>query len=339
MQYAFQLLPHANIRYMDSLQKLAKAELQCLLQGLGLRAIPHIELLGGAPFLLFETDPLSDQAIKVLSKLSCLYMAASLEDGLLRPLTFDNPWYLPGDVAEVLKYKGKTSPAFTMMMINCALSASGYLCHPEPITVMDPLSGKGTTLFCALRRGENAIGLEIDKKDVKECSDYFRKYLQLHLYKHQHKLSSLTVPSEKAVPQQSFVFDTDPAAYAKGDGHTLRLLQGDTMLAHRLIKPESVHVMVADLPYGVQHAPQSGTKPMSFDAFMAKALPAWHKLLKKDGALALSFNTFTLDHDKLIHMLERAGFTPLSDSPYHDFSHWVEQAVNRDLVIARPNHK
>lgn len=339
MQYAFQLLSHANIRYMDSLQKLAKAELQCLLQGLRINATPQIDFLGGAPFLLFESDPLSDQAIKVLSKLSCLYMAASLEDGLLRPLTFENPWYLPGDVAEVLKYKGKTSPAFTTMMINCARSASGYLCHQEPITVMDPLCGKGTTLFCALRSGENAIGLEIDKKDVKECSDYFKKYLQLHLYKHQHKQSSLTVPGEKAVPQQSFVFDTDPVSYANGNGRTLRLIQGDTMLANRLVKPESVHLMVADLPYGVQHAPKNGTKPLSFDVFMAKALPAWHKLLKKDGAIALSFNTFTLPHDKLVHMLERAGFTPLSDPPYNDFAHWVEQAVNRDLVIARPAHK
>ena len=34
MQYAFQLLPHPNVRYQSALEKLGKAELQCMLLAL-----------------------------------------------------------------------------------------------------------------------------------------------------------------------------------------------------------------------------------------------------------------------------------------------------------------
>ena len=34
-------------------------------------------------------------------------------------------------------------------------------------------------------------------------------------------------------------------------------------------------------------------------------------------------------------LLAEAGFTPLTDAPYDDFEHYVEQAVHRDFVVAR----
>ena len=58
MQYALLLWPHANIRYMDALQKLAKAELSCLLKALHIDAPVSSETLGGASFLTFISDPL-----------------------------------------------------------------------------------------------------------------------------------------------------------------------------------------------------------------------------------------------------------------------------------------
>ena len=339
MQYAFQLLPHANIRYTDSLQKLACAELQCLLHGLGLEKHIRLESLGGAPFLLFEAQELAPEAIYVLSRHSAVYMAALYEEGRLRPLLFPDPWYLPGDVAQVLKYKGKTNAAFTMLMLNCALSASGFVRAGEPLTVMDPLCGKGTTLFCALRRGSHAVGLEIDRKALKECGDYFERYLQFHRCKHQRKASSLTMPGGGSATQETFLFASDSQKYSAGDTRTLRLIHGDTLLAGKLVKPQSVHLMAADLPYGVQHAPRDGAKPASFLTLLEKALPVWRGLIKKEGALALSFNTYTLKREQLKKALARAGFIPLDDAPYNDFAHWVEQAVNRDLIIAVPSHK
>ena len=335
MQYALLLWPHANIRYMEALEKLAKAELSCLLKALKIDAPVCAETLGGAFFLTFETQRLNDEAFRALSGLSSFYLIAEKENGCLKPLTPAYPWYLPADAAEVLKYKGKTNAAFTALMINCALMASDFFPVKERLTVLDPMCGKGTSLYCALRAGFNATGVEIDKKDWKEAGDYFSRYLQLHKFKHKKKAASLTLPKGQSAPETQFTFADTPEHYADGQELTLRLIQGDARRAGELLKPKSVHLIACDLPYGVQHAPQQGQKPLSLTGLLSQTLPGLKKVLKPGGAAAFSFNTYTLSRQTLIKLLEEAGFTPVTEVPYDDFEHWVEQAVNRDLVIAR----
>ena len=53
------------------------------------------------------------------------------------------------------------------------------------------------------------------------------------------------------------------------------------------------------------------------------------------GALAFSFNIYTLRRKEVEQLLTEAGLHVLSEGPYADFSHWVEQAVERDVVVAR----
>lgn len=330
MQYALLLWPHANIRYMASLEKLAMNELICLLRSIGTNAQPRLEKLGGAPFLLFDSPALSSGALQKLCCHSSMYMLCEKKDGALYPLMPEFPWVLSGDIAEILKYKGKTNAAFTMLMLNCARSASAFHAQSEPLTVLDPLCGKGTTLFCALRHGDHAIGIEMDKKDLKECGDFFAKYLQLYRLKHKRTLSSLTLQKGRSAPKTSFVFSPEELLSTR----TLDLIQGDTLDAALMLKPQSVHLITADLPYGVQHAPEGGAKQKGFVPLLEKALPGWKNVLKPGGAMALSFNTFTLKKDELVCALEKAGFTVMTDAPYGDFEHYVEQAVNRDLVIA-----
>ena len=50
--------------------------------------------------------------------------------------------------------------------------------------------------------------------------------------------------------------------------------------------------------------------------------------------MAVSFNTLTLKKQRVIEQMARAGLTPLTEPPWEDFSHPVEQAVERDLVVA-----
>ena len=59
MNYCFQLLPHDNIRYQESLEQLGQAELSCMLSALGIEAQVCTERLGGAPFLCFDAPELS----------------------------------------------------------------------------------------------------------------------------------------------------------------------------------------------------------------------------------------------------------------------------------------
>jgi len=335
MQYALLLWPHANIRYMEALQKLAKCELSCLLKALQIDAPIEVQTLGGAPFLTFEAQPLNEAAFRALSGLSSFYLIAEKENGCLKPLTPAYPWYLPADAAEVLKYKGKTNASFTSLMINCALTASDFFNSGEALTVLDPMCGKGTSLYCAMRMGHHATGIEIDKKDWKEAGDYFARYLQLHKYKHKKKAASLTLQKGQSAPEIQFTFADCPEHYGNGEEKLLRLIQGDARRIGEMLKAKSAHLIVCDLPYGVQHAPQQGQKPLSITVLLSQTLPGLKKALKPGGAAAFSFNTYILSRETLIKLLEEAGFTPVTEAPYDDFEHWVEQAVNRDLVIAR----
>ena len=92
--------------------------------------------------------------------------------------------------------------------------------------------------------------------------------------------------------------------------------------------------MIADMPYGIQHAPQFGKKPETFVQLLKRSLPVWKKTLSPGGVLAVSFNTLTLPYDSLMTMMENAGLSPCVVDPYVHLRHEVEQAVVRDVIFA-----
>ena len=334
MVFLFQLTPHANIRYREAQVKLGQAELACLLKGLGISAEITPVTLGGVSFLRFESEKLTEDQLTVLSMHSAALMICEQCGDMLRPLEKVSRAYLTEDLAEVLKYKGKTSAVFTHMMINCAYAASDFFGRDEVLTVLDPMCGRGTTCFVALQQGMNAVGVDIDNRDLKECADYFERYLQYHRMKHKLDQSSRTV-RKHAVPAAVYTIADTREHFKDGDTRTLSLFLGDTGLTGELCRKSPAHLLVADLPYGVQHAPQDGKRTESFMQVMKRALPQWKDAVRKGGAVALSFNTLTLKKADLVKLLEEAGFTPITDAPYDDFQHFVEQAVHRDFVVAR----
>ena len=334
MIYLFQLTPHANIRYREAQVKLGQAELACLLLRLGIQAEITPVTVGGVSFLRFEADALTDAQLSALSRHSAALMIAEQQGELLRPLEKVSHDYLTEDLAEVLKYKGKTSAVFTRMMINCAWAASDFFGKDEVLTVLDPMCGRGTTCFVALQQGMNAVGVDIDNRDLKECADYFERYMQYHRMKHKLDQSSRTV-RKHAVPAAVYTIADTKDHFKDGDTRTLSLFLGDTGLTGELCRKSPAHLLVADLPYGVQHAPQDGKRTESFMQVMKRALPQWRDAVRKGGAIALSFNTLTLKKTDLVQLLADAGFAPLTDAPYDDFQHFVEQAVHRDFVVAR----
>ena len=334
MDYAFLLWPHANTRYVASLRKLAFAELDCMLHACNVSAQITWRDLGGAPWLCVSTTSLSAEALALISGHSSIYMGAVFENGLLRPLNYKLPDYLPQDMAEILKYKGKTNAAFTGLMLNAALCASRFSHASDPLTVMDPMCGKATSLFCAMSRGHHAIGIEMDGKAVQEVSGFIARYLQLHRIKHKAVNSNLTLPGGKNAPLTTWQLSDTAEHYQAGDTRTLKLIHGDTLFCSAMQKIRSVHLMIADLPYGVQHAPKENLRTGSFLPLLRKALPGWHKVLMPGGAIALSFNTYTLKKADLYNELHNAGFIVRNQPPFDDFDHWVEQAVQRDVAIA-----
>ena len=333
MVYSFELIKHANIHYRHSLPSLACCELFAMLFSLGINADIQIENAGNARFMTFECRTLSEQELSFLSGHSSVVFMAEKKDGCLKPLTVTEASYLPDDLPEVLKYKGKTGVTFTRMMINTAAALSSFRSHERPVTFFDPLCGRGTGCFCALSAGMNAVGLDVDGKDIREAAVYFSRYLQYHKLKHEMSNRSETV-SNHSVPITCFRFASDRDRFQAGDVRSLKLAVADTADSPALFRKEKAHIMAADLPYGIQHAPQTNSRPESLQHFLNRVLPAWKKSLNPGGVLAISFNTLTLSVLTVREALLHNGFRLPSNDLFTHLEHNVEHAVVRDVVFA-----
>ena len=331
MTYAFLLYPHANVRYRQSLLQLAVQELAMTLSALGREAEVIPKEMGGATFLTFEAAKLTERDMRMLSQLASIYMLFAMEDGKLTPLARTHPNYIGEDLPALLKYKGKTNEMFTDTMLTMALAASAFMpVHDSQLVVCDPMAGRGTTLMLALRRGYHGVGIEIGKADVKEAADYMTRYLEFHRIKYKRTDSALTVRGQVGGRENKFVFSDSAEHFKDGDTRTLRLICGDTREAEALLKPNSVHLMVTDAPYGVQKG--TAGRQDSIGGTIAAALPGWFDVLKSGGVLAMSFNTHVTRREGLVRLFEKAGFEIVQTA---NLEHWVEQAISRDVILAR----
>ena len=144
----------------------------------------------------------------------------------------------------------------------------------------------------------------------------------------------MTVDGRNAGARTRFTLAENNAAF-KADPRTLTVTLGDTLLTDRFYKGRCFHALACDLPYGVQHESRDGQSRVSLDKLMARALQAWKKTLFPGAAVALSFNANTLPLTDAREMLATAGFEPLTGGPYDGLIHWVEQAITRDVAVAR----
>ena len=301
------------------------------LSALGREAEVVPQKMGGAMFLTFEAAKLTERDMRMLSQLASVYMLFEMEDGKLTTLERTHPNYVGEDLPALLKYKGKTNEMFTDTMLTMALAASAFMpVHDSQLVVCDPMAGRGTTLMLALRRGYHGVGIEIGKADVKEAADYMTRYLEFHRIKYKRTDSALTVRGQVGGRENKFVFSDSAEHFKDGDTRTLRLICGDTREAEALLKPNSVHLMVTDAPYGVQKG--TAGRQDSIGGTIAAALPGWFDVLKSGGVLAMSFNTHVTRREGLVRLFEKAGFEIVQTA---NLEHWVEQAISRDVILAR----
>ena len=333
MVYTFEILKHANIRYRDAVGLLSRCELLSMLGDLSVSCDVYGEQYGGSSFLTFECRELQPDELLYLSGHSSVALMAEKQGNLLSPLSVDRSSYLPEDLPEVLKYKGKTSVPFTLMMINTAAALSAFHPFSETLTFFDPVCGKGTGCFCALTRGMNTVGVDIHGKDLKEASDYFARYLKYHKLKHQVRNRSETT-GNRSVPVVDYEFADSKEHFQAGDRRTLSLAQADTADSPVLFRRKRAHVIATDLPYGIQHAPVDGKKPENLHSFLSRVLPVWKQVLMPGGAIVLSFNCLTLPSDDVREAFIRSGFRLPDGGVYSRLRHEVEHAVVRDVIFA-----
>lgn len=331
-RYAILRAPHANSRYDASLDQLTRAELGVIAQKIHLEIDPQPLRLGRMDFLTFEGQ-LSDEQLNALGRLSGLLGIFEQEGELLRPLSLPESLLLARDMPSVLKYKGKTNEMFTRMLINLAAFSS----KGDPfaqLSLLDPMAGRGTTLFCALGYGYDSFGIELDKKEVSEGVRFCKTYFEHQRMKHAYSRTSMTLP-KGSTERHTFATAVDAQSYKAGSTMELSLCCANSLLAPKLCGKKKFDLLVCDLPYGIQHGNDSGKTGKGTLSLLERALPVWASLLQEGAALAMSFNSYTISRKSLQEACRNAGLAPLTGGPYDQLEHWVEQAVMRDVVVAR----
>ena len=326
--------PHPNSRYQAGALTLARAEILALLEKGGREGAVTEERVCGVSWLKIEAEALTGDQTTLLSRAAHLYMLFEKRDEGFFPVCGPREAYLGEDLPAALKYKGKTNEVFTAFMINMALCASGFG-PEEALTVLDPMCGKGTTLFCAVNAGYDAVGVDVDAASVDEGLKYFARYLEYHRLKHEAGRVSLTAGRAQACVMHTVKFAADAERFRAKDTRTLKMacLPGEKL--GLIYKKPMCHLIVCDLPYGVQHAPgaKKGAIP-SIEDTLWEALPAWVDCLHTGGAIAISFNVNTLRPDMARGLLAEAGLDVMTGPSYDGLSHWVEQAITRDVAVA-----
>ncbi|MEW9547837.1 TRM11 family methyltransferase [Nonomuraea sp. NPDC050783] len=342
-RYALLILPAANRVYADASVRLTRSEL-AVFSARGLRAevaASEERELGGVPYVTFETaEPLELRDVALLSNLSSVYALFAVEGGaerdaegeLLRPLPVRPLDRLSSDLITIQKYAGKTNEHFTKLLLNVTALASDKGLG-ERLSVFDPLCGRGTTLNQALMYGYDAYGLDVDTKDFEAYAGFIKTWLRTKRLKHTAEVVPVRRERALAGRRLNVTFGLSKEAVKAGDVQHLAVVNADTLRSREFFKPRSFDLVVTDAPYGVQHGSKGGSglsrSPLEL---LRRAVPVWAELLRPGGALGIAWNTYGGKSEELAAILAGAGLEVVE---LPDFEHWVDQAIVRDIIVAR----
>jgi SAM-dependent methyltransferase len=335
------LLPSANRVYTSASPELAAAEL----------AVFSAAVLGGAvseaahthrasvPYLEFTAEGLSEQATTFLSQLSAIYALFEVDGSLLKPVELHRIDRYDDDLITIQKYPGKTNEQFTKLLLNVTLMSSAFA--PEltsrKLAVFDPLCGRGTTLNQALMYGCDAAGLDADLRDFEAYSGFIKTWLKRKRIKHHADYDGPVRREGKVIGrrlQLSLAATKDEQK--AGLSQRLDVVCADTIRAADFFRPDTFDLIVTDAPYGVQHGSRTAARlARRPQDLLTAAVPVWARLLRPGGAVGIAWNTLVAPREEAAAILAGAGLEPLDSGPYRQFRHRVDQAIVRDVLVAR----
>lgn len=339
--YALLVLPAANRVYAEAAPALVRAELDVMNQAAlgGRLGEAATTTLGGVPYLTFAGPPLTDRDRALLSTLSSIYALFERRNDHLVPIDLTKPDRFDDDLLTIQRYPGKTNEHFTKLLLNVTLLSSAFAATPPAerrLAVIDPLCGRGTTLNQALMYGFDAAGIEIDGKDFDAYATFLTTWFKQKRLKHRAAVSPIRRHGRTIARRLDVTVGETREAYRAGDGLRLSVVNTDTVHALDHHRPASFDIAVTDLAYGVRHGSRAaGALSRSPLDLLAAAVPVWAALLRTGGALGLAWNTHVAPRADAARILESGGLSVLDEPPYRGFAHRVEQAIMRDVLVAR----
>ena len=332
MKLALKITPQRSTQYSTMVETLATPELLASPVGEAVRDVMPTTL-AGQHYLLVTLDEgqLPSNYVAILSRLGATseiyeYFESinEVQGPLLRPVEPQFTPFVPFEMAETRRYKGKTNEVFTCVLLNLALFAGAYANRvTERLRILDPLSGGGTTLFLSLIAGYDAFGIELDRQDVESTALFVRQYLHsegIH-YK------EIDERGRRAGRRSQFEIGN------RGNTRLLILAHGDTTQTdiHMREIPGGPHMhsIVADLPYGIQHFGEIAS-------LLERALPVWERMLLPGGTIALAWNATRIERTSMVEAIEQHTHLRVrSDPPYTQLAHTVDRVIKRrDVVVA-----
>jgi SAM-dependent methyltransferase len=339
-RYAALLRASANRVYGAVAPSLGMAELDAFAAGpLGGRLQDvGCESIGGVAYLVASSEEgLDERGVRVVGNLSSLHALFEVEaDERLRPVPAPAVCHLDEDLVTIQRYVGKTNEAFTHLLVNLALAthrdAFDRVLAGQPVRLLDPMCGRGTTLNRAALYGIDAVGIDVDGRALAAYEAFLTTWLQDKRMKHTVERATHRKGRPAPVRRTAFSYGPKGATVRR----TIEVVHADGREAAAHLPARSVDLLVADLPYGVQHGARTGGDlERDPGAVLAEALPAWRALLGPGAAVVLGWNRRTLPRPRLVALAEAAGLRV--DRPEDDrLVHRVDRSITRDVVVATP---
>lgn len=340
-RFALLILPSANRIYTDSSVDLTSAELAVFNQSVLDGRLSDIaeSPIGGVRHVMFTCDGLDDKEAAFLANLSSIYTLYEVQGAFLRPIELRGLERFDDDLITTQRYVGKTNEQFTKLLLNVTLLSSAFAREmlDRKFKVMDPLCGRGTTLNQALMYGYDAAGVDLDSKDFAAYSTFMETWLKRKRIKHQAEFAPVRHNRQLVARRLHITFGATKEQYKAGNTQEITVVNADTTKARDFFRAASFDLLVADAPYGVQHGSRSVHKGLTRTPLdlLSGAAPTWAALLRPGGALGISWNTLVARREDAAAILEHAGLQVLTADPYLGFKHRVDQAIVRDVIVAR----
>jgi hypothetical protein len=332
MQLALKITPQRSTQYAHLADSLAIPELLT-------SPLNHVihewqpATLAGQRYVLVTvddaclSDPMTVEVLYRLGAISEVYeyfnQVGNVPGPFLRPVEPQRTTFVPLEMAEVRRYKGKTNEIFTRVLLNVAIFAGNYAKScTQRLRVLDPLAGGGTMLFAALAYGYDVFGIELERQDVESTAVFIRQYLEgEHI-----RFKEVDERARKA--GRRYQFEIGP----KGDTRHLVLTHGDCSAADLHMREVAggphVHAIVGDLPYGIQHFGEIAH-------LLSRSLPVWERMLLPGGTIALAWNATRIKRLEMVELMQQSTRLQVrNDPPYTQFEHAVDRVIKkRDIIV------
>jgi hypothetical protein len=323
-----QIAPQRSTQYADLANALAPHELRLSALGEQVSEVRSLTL-GGQPYLQFDlpAEPTEAQAreLGLLSMTSAFFVyydrLGEVKGPFLRPIEPRATSALPPELIVTRRYRGKTNELFTQFMCNIARASSALANRPwNTLRLFDPLAGGGTTLFAGLVSGASVAGVEQNAKDIQSTVSFLQQFARDKGIAYKAKRERLKGTGRRWLIN-----------IGKEQPQLCLIAHGDTVDSAKLIAGFRPHLIVTDLPYGIQHQGQLAE-------LLNRVLPVWSSLLPPSGALVMAWESTRFSRADMIALVESiCPMAALNDPPYNALAHRVDRVIKqRDVLVARP---